>query len=157
MLAHDYLQNRASFIAPFGFSASSATIMECIHIFSEQVLIQGKFVLFNGASRTHCFSYHQLLDVNCMVRVTYLFTGNLLLPHRLPFTISSKRSFICTFPAPTTTFEAPVADHWLERKIAQTANASALQIRSGVQVGSKSLHKYNKPISFFLPSSLLGC
>ena len=36
-----------------------------------------------------------------MVFVTYFFRGNLLLPHRLLFPMSSKGSFICTFPHTT--------------------------------------------------------
>ena len=61
--------------------------------------INGKFVLFNGASRAHWFSYHRLLDIKHMAIVTYFFRGNLPSPHRLLFPISSSRgSFICTFP-----------------------------------------------------------
>ena len=47
--------------------------------------------------------------------------GNMLLPHRLLFSINSKGSFICTIPdriAHTTTFVTPVAEHWLEWEIA---------------------------------------
>ena len=33
----------------------------------------------------------------------------------------------------TTAFDGPVMDHWLEQKIAQTANASAMQDRSAMQ------------------------
>ena len=35
--------------------------------------------------------------------------------------------------AHTTAFDGPVVDHWLEWKIAQTANASAMQDRSAMQ------------------------
>ena len=58
-----------------------------------------KFVLFNDATGTHWFlSYHRLLDVIHMVTLTHLLEGNPLPPHRLLFSISSKGSFICTFP-----------------------------------------------------------
>ena len=58
-----------------------------------------KFVLFNDATGTHWFlSYHRLLDVIHMVTLTHLLEGNPLPPHRLLFSISSKESFICTFP-----------------------------------------------------------
>ena len=33
--------------------------------------------------------------------------------------------------AHTTAFDRPAVDHWLEKKIAQTANATAVQDRSG--------------------------
>ena len=33
----------------------------------------------------------------------------------------------------TTAFDGPVVDHWWERKIAQAANASAMQHRSTMQ------------------------
>ena len=48
--------------------------------------------------------------------------GNLLPPHRLLFSISSKGSFICTIPdriAHTRAFVTPVVEHWLEWEIAQ--------------------------------------
>ena len=48
--------------------------------------------------------------------------GNPLPPHRLPFTINSKGSFIYTIPdriAHTTAFVTPVVEHWLEQEIAQ--------------------------------------
>ena len=35
--------------------------------------------------------------------------------------------------AHTTPFDGPVVDHWLERKIAQTANASIMQDRPAMQ------------------------
>ena len=58
-----------------------------------------KFVLFNDATGTHWFlSYHRLLDVIHMVTLTHFLEGNPLAPHRLLFSISSKGSFICTFP-----------------------------------------------------------
>ena len=43
-------------------------------------------------------SYQWLLDVNHMIIVTYSFRGSLLSPYRPLFSISSKGSFICTFP-----------------------------------------------------------
>ena len=77
------------------------------------------------------FSYHRLLDVKHMVLLTYFFRGNQLSPQRLLVPISSKGSFIMHFPgdstAHTTAFDGPVVDHCLERKIAQTANESAIQ------------------------------
>ena len=58
-----------------------------------------KFVLFNDATGTHWFlSYHRLVDVIHMVTLTHFLEGNSLPPHRLLFSISSKGSFICTFP-----------------------------------------------------------
>ena len=58
-----------------------------------------KFVLFNEATGTHLFLYyHRLLDVIHMVTLTHFLEGNPLPPHRLLFSISSKGSFICTFP-----------------------------------------------------------
>ena len=35
--------------------------------------------------------------------------------------------------AHTTSFDGPVVDHWMERKISQTANASAMQDQSAMQ------------------------
>ena len=69
-----------------------------------------------------------------MVTLTHFLEGNPLPPHRLLFSISSKGSFICTFPIDrtvhTTTFDKPVMDHWLERKTAQTAAGSTEKDRS---------------------------
>ena len=103
--------------------------------------IIGQFVLFNDGSRAHWFSYHLLLDVKQMVIVTYFFRGDPLLPHRLLFPISSKCSFICTFPQ--TGQHIPLMDqlwtnYWLEWKIAQTVNASAVQDRSD----NRNLHRW---------------
>ena len=43
--------------------------------------------------------------------------------------------FYMQFPtdntAHTTAYDGPAVDHWLEQKIAQTANATAVQDRSG--------------------------
>ena len=59
---------------------------------------KGKYVFFNDPSSTQWFSY-RLFDVKHMVIVTYLFRGNPLSPHRLLFPIiTSKGSFIITFP-----------------------------------------------------------
>ena len=55
--------------------------------------IKGKFVLFNDTSSAHWFSYYWLLDVKHMFIVTYLCRGN-----QHMFLISSKGSFMCTFP-----------------------------------------------------------
>ena len=41
--------------------------------------------------------------------------------------------FLTDKTAHTTAFDVPVVDHWLERKIAQTANAFAMQDRSAIQ------------------------
>ena len=84
---------------------------------------KGKFVLFKHTSREPYFSYHRLLDIKHMVIMTYFFKGNLLSPHRLLFPISSKGSFICTFPQTRQHTPQPLVDHWFERKVAQTANA----------------------------------
>ena len=63
------------------------------------VIVKLKFVLFNDATGTHWFlSYHRLLDVIHTVTLTHFLEGNPLPPHRLLFSISSKGSFICTFP-----------------------------------------------------------
>ena len=56
---------------------------------------------------------------------TQIARGNLLPPHRLLFSISSKGSFICIIPdriIHTTAFVTPVMEHWLEREIAQWAH-----------------------------------
>ena len=69
-----------------------------------------------------------------MVTLTHFVEGNPLPPLRLLFSISSKGSFICTFPTDrtvhTTAFDKPVVDHWLEQKIAQTAAGSTEKDRS---------------------------
>ena len=62
------------------------------------ILWKEKFVSINDASRAHRFSYHRLLDIKHMVIVTYFSRGNPLSPHSLLFPISSKGSFIYTFP-----------------------------------------------------------
>ena len=93
------------------------------------VVKKGKFVLINDTAREHWFSYHRLMDIKYMVIVTYFFRLNLLLPHRLLYPDKQQGIFYTHFPIdkwlPTTTFDGPVMDHWLERKMAQTANASA--------------------------------
>ena len=70
-----------------------------------------------------------------MVIVAYFYRGNPLLPHRQLFLINRTGSVICAFPqaAHTTAVDGPVVIHWLEQKIAQTANASAMQDRSVMQ------------------------
>ena len=84
---------------------------------NHQLSIVCLFVLFNDATGTHWFlSYHRLLDVIHMVTLSHFLEGNPLPPHRLLFSISSKGSFICTFPdrtVHTTAFDKPVVDHWL--------------------------------------------
>ena len=54
--------------------------------------------------------FHIILDVQHMVIVAYFFRGNVLLPHRLLFPISSKRSFICTFPKTGQHIPQPLMD-----------------------------------------------
>ena len=39
--------------------------------------------------------------------------------------------FLTDMTAHTTAFDRPVVDHWLERKMTQTANATTVQIQSG--------------------------
>ena len=78
---------------------------------------------------THWFlSYHRLLDVIHMVTLTHFLEGNPLPPHRLLFSISSKGSFICTFPIDrtvhTTAFDKPVVDHWFPWSFSQTMISS---------------------------------
>ena len=70
------------------------------------------------------FHIFWLLDVKHMVIVTYFFRANLLSPHRLFFPISSKGSTDRTTHA--TAFDEPVVDHWVEWKMAQTVNTSAV-------------------------------
>ena len=55
--------------------------------------------------------------------------GNLLLPHGLFFSISSKGSFLCIIPdriTHTTAFVTPVVEHWLEWEIAQWVHHEGL-------------------------------
>ena len=59
-----------------------------------------------------------------MVIVTYCFRSNLLSNHVSGKQLPTDR------PAHATAFDGPVVDHWLAWKIAQTANARALQARS---------------------------
>ena len=61
-----------------------------------------------------------------MVIVTYFFSGNLLLPHRLLFPFLYMH-FPTDRTVHTTAYDGPVVDHWWERKIAQAANASTMQ------------------------------
>ena len=71
----------------------------CVCVLLYIYIYKVKFVLFNDATGTHWFlSYHRLLDVIHMVTLTHFLEGNPLPPHRLLFSISSKGSFICTFP-----------------------------------------------------------
>ena len=71
-----------------------------------------------------------------IVIVTYFFRWNLLWPNRLLFLISSKRSFICTFPQTGQHIPQPLTDQmWttgLKQKTAQTANAPSMQAQSDV-------------------------
>ena len=76
-----------------------------------------------------------------MVSVTYFFRGNPLFPPRL-FPINSKGSFYRHIhtdrTAHITTFDGLVVDHWLDWKIAQTANAPAVQDQSD----DRNLHRW---------------
>ena len=83
-----------------------------------------KFVLFNDATGTHWFlSYHRLLDVIHMVTLTHFLEGN---PQQGIFYMH----FSIDRTVHTTAFDKPVVDHWLERKIAQTAAGSTEKDRS---------------------------
>ena len=62
---------------------------------------RGKFVLFNNASRAQWFLYHWLLEIKCMVIVTYFIGRNTLFPHKVLFLISSK-IFYMHFPTDRT-------------------------------------------------------
>ena len=56
------------------------------------------------------------MTIKHVVIVTYFFKGNPLLPHMLLFPITSKGSFIYTFPQTAQhipVFGGPVVDHWL--------------------------------------------
>ena len=102
------------------------------------------YSLFNDASRAHRFSYGQLLGIK--------HRGNVLLPHSLLFPISSKGSFICIFPlarTPYHSFNGPVIDQWLERKIAQTENV--LQERSAMQEDTNLYNWVLYRLSYVLP------
>ena len=80
------------------------------------------------------FSSHRLFDIKHMVIEIYFFRGNSLSTYRLLSPISSSGFFYMHFPRDRTkhtkVFNEPDVDHWLARKIAQTANASAVQDRS---------------------------
>ena len=82
------------------------------------------------------FWYHRLLDIKHMVIVAYFVRGNPLMPHRLLLPISNM-FFSMYFPtdrtAHTRVFGGLVVDHWLEQKVAQTANDSAMQDRTAMQ------------------------
>ena len=69
-----------------------------------------------------------------MVTLTHFLEGNPLPPHRLLFSISKQGIFYMHFSIDrtvhTTAFDKPVVDHWLERKIAQTAAGSTEKDRS---------------------------
>ena len=71
-----------------------------------------------------------------MVIVTYIFRGNPLSAHRLRISDKQQGIFYMHFPtdgrAHTTAFDGPIVDHWLEQKIAQTANESAVQDQSAM-------------------------
>ena len=56
------------------------------------------FCLTTPLEHIDFLSYHRLLDVIHMVTLTHFLEGNPLPPNRLLFSISSKGSFICTFP-----------------------------------------------------------
>ena len=77
-------------------------------------------VLFNDTLKT--FYFHKYSICHMVKDHSDSEKGNLLPPHRLPFTINSKGSFIMHYPtekiAHTMAFVTPVMEHWLEREIA---------------------------------------
>ena len=95
---------------------TSGTAKPCVNTWRERE----RDVLFNDALNTF---YLQLYGVRHIVKDhSDSEKGNPLPPHRLILSISSKGSFICTFPdriTHTTAFVTPVVEHWLEREIAQ--------------------------------------
>ena len=85
---------------------------------------------------THWFYHHRLLDVIHMVILTHIFrrkpaAATLM---RLLFFDKQQGIFYMHFSIDrtvhTTAFDEPVVDHWLERKIAQTAAGSTEKDRS---------------------------
>jgi hypothetical protein len=73
-----------------------------------------KFVLFNDASRVHWFTYLIIgyWTSNIWSFWHMSFRGNPLLPHRLLFLISTKGSFICTFPPTRQHIPWPLNQLW---------------------------------------------
>ena len=75
-----------------------------------------------------CIDFHIIgYWTSNMFILTYFFGGNPLLPYRLLFPINNKGTIICTFPQtgqhiPQALMDQLWTDHWLERKISQTAN-----------------------------------
>ena len=70
--------------------------------------------------------------------------GNLLLPQRLLFPISSKGSFICIIPdriTHTMAFVTPVVEHWLEREIAQWVHHEGSIRRPIITMSERSYHR----------------
>ena len=63
--------------------------------------------------------------------------------------------FLTDRTAHTTSFDAPIVDHWLEWKIAQTANPSTMQDRSAMQEDPNIYSKVLYRVSHILPL-LLG-
>ena len=57
--------------------------------------------------------------------------------------------------AHTTAFIGPVVDHWLERKIAQTGNASAMQDRSAMQEDLNLYSQVLYRLSYFPPLGVM--
>ena len=78
-----------------------------------------------------------------MVIVTYFFRRNALFPHKAALSDKQRWIVYVYFPtdrtAHTTAFDRPIVNHWSEWKIAQTANASAMQKDSNLY--SRVLHR----------------
>ena len=97
-----------------------------------------RLLLFDHASRSYWFSYH---------RQTWMSNIWSFLQRKptvaTSATLSDKQqgTFHVYFPtdmaAHTTAFDRPVVDHWLERKVAQTANVSTVQDR----LDDQTLHR----------------
>ena len=98
-------------------------------VVAHTVLAKEGNVLYNDALSTFNL---QLYGVRCLVKdYSGRRRGNLLLPHRLLFPISSKGYFICIIPQThTTAFVTPVVEHWLKIEIAPLHHERTLLPRS---------------------------
>ena len=110
-----------------------AAVMNVANIIGmKQWYICSFFFFFNDACRAHWFSNHRLLDINHKVIVAYFYTGNLLSPHR-PFSlISSKGSFICTFPQTEQHIWRTSCGPVVGTENSPNCNSSAMQDRSAM-------------------------
>ena len=160
------LNNRHDVSAKQSVPLSSVNIARCLRaswlvgLLLESCVLatskKGKFALFNDASRGHWFSYHRLLGVKQMVIVTYFFKGNPLSPHRLLLPISSKRSFIYTFPQ-TGQYSTYRSLWWTScgplvgMENMQGANAFTMQNRSAKQE-DPNLYRVLYHLSYVLPA-----